>query len=150
MRQERRQRDEEGMRQAVTTPSIEAGHEGAPDVEPTTQLIREALDETRELVRLEVALAREEIRAELTQAKGAAVALSGAMALAIASFTMFMVAIALAFDLGWLAALVIGLVLSCISGALVLAGYRAIPRHPMVDTKDRIASDLKQLKERIA
>jgi hypothetical protein len=118
--------------------------------EPTVQLIRDALDEGRELVRLEIALAREEVTTELRQARASAMVCGGAAVVAIASITMFMVSIALAFSAPWLAALVIGAILLCIAGALGFAAYKARPAKPMAQTKARIEADLAQLKERSA
>jgi hypothetical protein len=118
--------------------------------EPTAELIREALDETRDLVRLEIALAREELKAEIAHAKLAGVALGSASAAAISAITMFMVAIALAFGRSWLAALIIGGILLCMSAAMGFAGWVALPKKPLVETRERIESDLRQLKERVA
>jgi hypothetical protein len=77
-----------------------------PREEPAAQLIREALDEMRNLVRLEVALAREEAQSELARAKASAIALAAAAVLAISAFSLFMVAIAASFGSIWLAALI--------------------------------------------
>jgi hypothetical protein len=129
------------------TPRREEHH---VEAEPTAELVREALDDTRELVRLEVALAREELRGELTRAKAAALALGTAGVLGVSAFTMFVVAAAVAFSLSWLAALILGVVLLVTAVAIGFAGYKAMPRKPLGATKDRIQSDLKQLKERIA
>ncbi len=134
---------EETTKQVVTTEVVERD-------EPTADLIREALDETRDLVRLEVALAREELKAELTQAKTGGFALGSAAAAGIAAFTMFMVTIALAFAIKWLAALIIGGVLLAMAGALALGGWKLMPKEPLGETRERIGSDLKQLKERVA
>ncbi len=118
--------------------------------QPTAELIREALDETRELVRLEVALAREEITAELRQAKAGGVAAGAAIATGLAGFTMFMVTIALAFSMKWFAALIIGGILVCMAGACAYGAWKLLPTRPMGDTRERLQSDLRQLKERIA
>jgi hypothetical protein len=108
------------------------------------------MDETRELVRLEVALAREELKEELAFAKVAGVALGGAGAMAIASFTMFMVTIAQAFSWHWLAALIIAAILLCLSGTMALFGWTLLPKKPMNQTRERLESDLRQLRERVA
>jgi hypothetical protein len=118
--------------------------------EPTAVLIREALDETRDLVRLEIALAREELKAEMAHAKLGGVSLGSAAAAAVSSFTMFMVAIALAFHRSWLAALIIGGILLFMSVAMGFAGWVSLPKKPLAETRERIESDLKQLKERVA
>ncbi len=118
--------------------------------ESTVQLIRDALDEGRELVRLEIALAREEVTTELRQARASAIVCGGAAVAAVASITMFMAAIALAFSVPWFAALVIGATLLCIAGALGFAAYKALPTKPMAQTKARIEADFARLKEKSA
>jgi hypothetical protein len=118
--------------------------------EPTGQLVREALDQTRELVRLEIALARNEVATELAEAKTGVIALGVAAAAALSSFTLLMVALALSFSVSWLAALSLAIVLLLLAGALGFAGYKILPTRLMAQTKDRIEADLTQLKERIA
>jgi peptidoglycan/LPS O-acetylase OafA/YrhL len=113
------------------------------------QLVREALDQSRELVRLEVLLARNEIESELSRAKASAIALSSAGVAAIASFTVFMVAIALAFSLKWLGAVIIAAALLLVAGALGLTGRKLLPRKPLPETTKRIGAELNQLKERV-
>jgi hypothetical protein len=148
---ERGEHQQEGAMTDETLPRVEARVEGRRvEAEPTAELVREALDDTRELVRLEVALAREELTAEITRAKAGAIALGTAGALAVSAFTMFMVAIAVAFDLPWLAALLVGVILLATSAAIGYGGYRAMPRKPLGETRERLEADLKQLKERIA
>jgi hypothetical protein len=135
---------------AMTDEAMQRAEELPLDAQPTADLVREALDETRELVRLEVALAREELTAEITRAKAGAIALGTAGALAVSGFTMFMVTIALAFSLSWLAALLIGVILLAMAGAVGYGGYKAMPRKPLGETRERLGANLKQLKERIA
>jgi protein-S-isoprenylcysteine O-methyltransferase Ste14 len=116
----------------------------------TANLMREAFDEARELTRLEVALARQEFTTELRQARSSAIAFGASAGVLVASVTMFLVAVALAFSLAWAAAVVIAALLLCIGGVLGLVGYRSLPTEPMAKTKERIERDLKQLKERRA
>lgn len=120
------------------------------EAEPTAGLVREALDQVGELVRLEAALARQEVRDELSRAKAAAVALGAAGALAVSGWTMFMVTIALAFKWSWLAALILGGILTFLAAAMALGGWSALPGRPLAQTRERIGADVKQLKERIA
>src|SRR5262249_13042181 len=120
------------------------------EVEPTAELVREALDETRELVRLEVALAREELTAEISRAKAAIAFLASAGALVVSGVTLMLAAIALAFTKAWLVALVLGAILVVLAAAIGLGGWKSIPRKLLGETRERIESDLKQLKERIA
>ncbi len=118
--------------------------------EPTAELFREAVDETRELVRLEVELAKQELREELGRAKISAVAIGSGAALALSGLTMFFVTIAMAFAMEWLAALILGGILVVLAGILAFGGFKALPRKPLEETKERLETDLKQLKERVA
>jgi uncharacterized membrane protein YqjE len=122
----------------------------APRREGTGQLIREALDETRQLVQLEVALARVEMREEIGRAKSGAIALGIAAGGGIAAFTMFMVALALAFTASWLAALVVAGSLLLLAVAAGIVGWKALPKELLSATRARLKSDYRQLKERVA
>lgn len=113
-------------------------------------LVREAIAETRELVRLEVALAREEIKTEMTRAKAGAIAMAVAATAAVCGLTLCLVAIAAAFSVIWLAALVLGAILLLGAGAAALLGWKAVPKRLMGSTRERLQTDVKQLKERIA
>ncbi len=119
--------------------------------ERTAELFREAIDETRELARLEVELAKEELLSELQQAKAGGIAIGVGAGAALSGVTLCFVAIAMAFRMEWLAALVIGGLLLALAALLVLGGYKALPRRPLLgETKERVQTDLKQLKERVA
>jgi hypothetical protein len=118
--------------------------------DPTVELALEALREMRELITLEIALAREELRAELGRARVAAVAFGIAAGAATTAFTMFLVTIATALAPTWLAALVMGAGLLVTAGVLGYVGFRALPRRPLAETRERLESDVKRLRERIA
>jgi hypothetical protein len=119
--------------------------------ERTAELFREAIEETRELARLEVELAKEELWTELRSAKVGGIAMGAGAGAAVSGVTMCFVAIAMAFHREWLAALIIGGILVVLAAALVLGGYASLPRRPFLgETKERIETDLKQLKERVA
>lgn len=127
-----------------------ASAQPSDDTETATELVREAIDETRHLVALEVALAREEIKAEIAHAKVGAMTLAGASAVGLSGCTLCLVALAAAFSTLWLAALVLGAILLLCAGAAAFLGWRAIPKRPMSGTRERLESNVKQLKERIA
>jgi hypothetical protein len=120
------------------------------EAEPTADLVREALDETRELVRLEVALARQELTAELSRAKAAVASFAAAGVLGVCGLTLMLAAIPLAFKTAWLVALVLGAILAVLACAIALGTWMSVPRKLLGETRQRIESDLKQLKERIA
>jgi hypothetical protein len=141
-----------GAIQAPPAPEVPGADvdERSEDEQPTAALVREAIRETRELARLETALATEDLKSELLRAKNAGIALGASAALAISGFTMLCVALALAFKVAWLVALVVGGVLLLVGGVAALGGWRALPRDPLGRTKERIGSDLKGLRERLA
>jgi hypothetical protein len=112
--------------------------------------VREALDETRELVRLEVALARQELTAELSRAKASVASFAAAGVLGVCGLTLMLAAIPLAFRMAWLVALVLGAILAVVACAIALGSWMGRPRKLLGETRERIQSDLKQLKERIA
>ncbi len=117
---------------------------------PVGELIRDALGDTRELVRLEVALAREDLKSELAAAKVMAVAMGAASAAAIVGVTLLLVALVLGLGLGWLGAAVIGGALVILSVTLALVGSSAMPKNLFGRTAGRLRDDVEQLRERIA
>lgn len=122
----------------------------APYEPPVADLIRDVLGDTGELVRIEVALARDEVRREVTAARTGAIALGAAAAASVAAITMFAVAIVLRFELGWVGALVAGAILLGAALVLGLVGWKALPTSPMGETKGRLQQNVERLKERIA
>lgn len=116
----------------------------------TAELVREALEETRALVRLELALAREELRSELSRAKVGAVTLGAAAAAGVCALSLLLVSIAAAFAVEWLAALVLGGIMLALSAALAVGGWKSVPKQALPETRERIESDLKQIEERTA
>jgi uncharacterized membrane protein YqjE len=125
-----------------------------PPIDPhaaatTPQLLREAIDESKALVKLEIALAKDEVREEMAQAKTAAIAAGASVGLAILGVGMLLVALALAIFPGPWPAFVIGLVLLAAAAGSALAGYTRVPKKPMDRTKQRLEADVKILKERV-
>jgi len=114
--------------------------------QPTGELLREGLDATQELVRIEVALGREELGSELTQARTSGIVLGVAAALVVTAVTMFLVTLAAAFETMWLASLVIGGLALSLAAALGYVGWRALPGRPLTETKARLGSALQQLR----
>jgi hypothetical protein len=115
-----------------------------------SDLIREALGDTRELVRIEIALAREDLRSEVRSAKVSAGALGAAAALFLSAFALGMVAIVLGTGGGWVAALVLAGILLAAAAVFGLVGWRAVPSSPFGQTRDRLQSSVELLRERAA
>lgn len=116
----------------------------------TADLVRGAMDEAQELVRLEVALAKEELRAELKHAQRAAISLGVALAATILVLCLLSVALLLAVGGTVVAALLIALVFLVIGGAAALLGYGLLPKSPLERTRHRLGTDVNHLKEHIA
>jgi VIT1/CCC1 family predicted Fe2+/Mn2+ transporter len=113
----------------------------------TTDLVRTAIDDTRTLVRAEVALARDEIRREIREAKASGIALGSAAVLAIVALALLLTALALVIHLGALSVFIVGLVLLATAAIAGWVGYRALPRQPMDETRHRVARDVTALTE---
>lgn len=120
-----------------------------PDVS-TADLVKEAIDEARELMKLEVSLARDEVKKEVSGLKTAAVLLGSAAGIALVGLALVLVAAGLFIYPGPVAVLVIGAVLLVAAGVAGLVGYKAVPRTPLADTRRRLETDVKMLKERTA
>ena len=117
---------------------------------PVTELIREVLGDTRELVRIEVALARDELGHEVASARTSAIAIGIAAVAFIAAFAVFMLAIVLALKAGWVGALVVGGILLAAAISLGFVGWSALPTKPLAQTKGRLQANVERLKERMA
>ena len=120
-----------------------------PESEPTTALVREALSDVREVVRLEVALARREFATELAGAKAAAIALGTASATALIALTLLLVAVVLALPVPWIAALALSAVLLAVAIGLGVVGWRTLPKKPLQKTRNRIETDIAETKGRL-
>ena len=117
---------------------------------PTVDLVKEAILDTRELVQTEIALAKNEMREEIRQAKLAAFALGTAAGAALIGIILIIVAIALAINVGPLPALLIGLGFLVIAAIALVIGYNRVPKDPMLRTRARVETDVRILKEHLA
>lgn len=115
----------------------------------TTTLVKEAMDEAKELVRVEVQLAKDEVRAEVKKAEGAAIGFGVAAACSLSCLTMLAVALVLALGGTAVAALIVagGFLVMCAVAAFV--GYSLVPKKPLDDTRKRLETDVQQLKEHV-
>lgn len=117
---------------------------------PTSELIRQALDETKELVRLEVKLAREEVRDDVLQLKQVAIFGGIALVAAIVGLSTLVTALVLAVGGTALAALIVGGVLLVLTAVLAAVAYARLPKVPLGRTRARIESDIVEIKEHLA
>jgi uncharacterized membrane protein len=116
----------------------------------TAELFKEAMDEARQLVRLEVALAKEEVKHELVSAKRAAVAFGVAAAASLVVLALLAMALVLALGGTAVTALLVALAFLVVAGGAAYAGYSMLPKQPMEQTRRRLQTDLNQLKEHVA
>ena len=115
----------------------------------TTALVKEALDEAKELVRVEVQLARDEVKTEVKQAEGAAIGFGVAAACSMLFLSMLAVALVLALGGTALAALIVAGGFLVVCGVSAFVGYSLIPKKPLDGTRKRLESDVHQLKEHV-
>lgn len=132
---------------AIVQPPLETR---ALEEASTRVLVKEALDEAKELVKLEVALAKTEMTRELEQAKKAAIFFGVTVVFGAMALCLFAVALVLA--LGG-TAIVAVLVAAGFLGIGIMAagvGYFMLPTRPFEHTRRRLETDLNQLKEHLA
>jgi hypothetical protein len=116
----------------------------------TTDLIREAIDDARQLVRVEVALASDEGKRELREAKTSLIGFGAGTVLAIVSLAMFAVALAQAISPSPWSAFIIACVLLALAAIAGAVGYQLLPTRPFEHTRRRLQLDARALRERHA
>ncbi len=113
-------------------------------------LVKDALKDAQELMKIEVALAKNEAQQDINKLKGSAIAFGIAAVGAILMLAMLLMAAALALG-GAVPALIMAGVLLVWSGTAAYVGYRLIPREaPLQDTKNHAQTQANILKERVA
>jgi uncharacterized membrane protein YqjE len=133
----------------VVTSSNQRSTGRALDAVPTSELMRDVLTETRELVRLEARLARDELEWDLLQLKSAAIFGGVALLLAVLALSTLLVAVILALGGAATVAFVVSAVLLLGGSALAFVAYQRAPKPPLVRTRDRLKRDVTQVKEHI-
>jgi uncharacterized membrane protein YqjE len=119
------------------------------DSVPTTELMRQIMDETQELVRIEARLARDELQGDLLQLRSAAI--FGGLALLLGVLTLSTLVVALILAVGGAASVAFVVAAALLLGAsgLAFVAYQRVPKPPLARTRARIESDVTQLKEHI-
>lgn len=122
----------------------------ALDEPSTASLVREALDEVKELARVEIELARSDVELELARAKRAAIGIG--IALAAGVLVLSLLALALVLALGGTAtiALAIAGASFMLGGLAAVLGYSTLPKRPLERTREHLKREVGQLKERVA
>lgn len=116
----------------------------------TLDLLKRALRDGRELVQLEVALAKRELRDDLGAVTRGVVAFAVALVFMVASISLLTLALVL--GVGSSVPLALGLgggafVLALVSGGL---GYSLLPHRPLERSRRHLTDDVEQFKEHLA
>ena len=118
----------------------------------TGELVGRLAEESKQLVKKEVDLAKAELRTELkSEAKLAA----GFVAAGFAAFLALQILLAAAVlglaeaMPGWAAALVVGLALLVIGGVAALVGWRSRVQHPLSKTRKTLKEDAQWVQQRM-
>ena len=126
-------------------PTMNTG-ETRPDL-PTSALVRDAIDGARELITSEVALAKNELRSELSGLKTAVLSFVAAGIAATLGVSMLLIAFAIAIFPQPIAALIAGIALLAVAGVISAVGWVSLPRKALKETSERIETDVHILKE---
>jgi hypothetical protein len=110
-----------------------------------TDLVKEVVEDARELVKIELALARRELQAELLQAHTAAIALAVGTIASSVGLSMIIVAIALATGAPAPVAAVVGVVLLVGAAIAIKVGQSALPKSLLRATARRLEDDVRGL-----
>jgi len=113
------------------------------------ELVTGALAETRELVRLEIELAKNEIEDEIVHVKRAAVLGGAAIAIVLLALPVLVVALILALGGGASALGAVGGVLLALGVVLGLMAKGALPSRILEKTRNRLRASVEELKEHV-
>jgi hypothetical protein len=123
---------------------------GPTSAAPTHELVRETLEQTRELVRIEFALARDELEGDLERAKRGGVWAGVGVVFASAMLAALVLALVLALGGTAGVALAIASALAVLAGAAGAVSVHTFPRAPLQRTRARLETEFNQLKEHVA
>jgi len=114
----------------------------------TAQLLEQGLAQAKDLVRLEVTLAKDEALTELRALHSSYVAFTVCAACAVVATSALVASIIVA------TTFVVGLVASAVTlvgaASFGYAGYKRLPLHPMEKTRRRLVNDAHDIRERLA
>jgi uncharacterized membrane protein YqjE len=117
---------------------------------PTTgELVKQVLVEARELVTLEVRIAKAELREELERTTRAAIAFGIAFGFVVLALAAFVVAVILAFGGTVVAALLVGAALSVLGAVAVGVAVASVPKSVLDRTRAQVKQDAAVLREHV-
>ena len=121
-----------------------------PESISTSELLKQTIEEARELVKLEVGIAREELKQDLREAKRAAIAGALALGMAVLVLDALVVAIILALGGTASAALAVAAALAALTALSVAFAYTAAPKSLLGKTRQHLKEDANEIKEHMA
>jgi hypothetical protein len=124
-------------------------HEPSDDA-PTGELIKQAIEDARELVRIEVGLVKAEAKSELKAASHAAIAAGVALVALFFCLSTAVLALVLALGAKVAIALVVAGIFLFVACVAALAAWRLLPVKAFDDTRRRIEGEIRELKEHMA
>lgn len=116
----------------------------------TGELLKQAIEEARALLKAEIGLARDEAMREIAAVKRGAIAIAAAVIAALLGLSTLLLAAVLAIGPRPLTAIIMGAGLLVVASVAGLIGYNLIPNKPLEHTQERLQEDAQVLKERIA
>lgn len=124
---------------------------GSPSASaPTHELVRDTLEQTRELIRIEFALARDELNDDLKKAKRGGVWAGVGVVFASGMLAALILALVLALGGTAVAALAVAGGCAVLTAACGTIAFQTLPRAPLQRTRARLESEVNQLKEHVA
>jgi len=120
-----------------------------PETISTADLVKQTLAEAHELVRLEVRIAREELKEDLAEARRAAIA--GLLAVVLGELALGALVVALILAVGGTpgAALVVAVGLAALTTASAALAYTMVPKLVLGKTRRHLEADAAELKEHL-
>jgi hypothetical protein len=125
-------------------------YESAISKTATSDALRETIEDARELVRIELQLAKNDLFAELRRGRTAAIGFGVCVVALLVVLDLFALALVLA--LGATAAVTLGVagIFLIVAAGGAAFGYARIPKKPLGPTRDRLRDELEELKEHVA
>ncbi|HEX2735884.1 MAG TPA: phage holin family protein [Polyangiaceae bacterium] len=115
----------------------------------TMELVKATVAEARELVQLELGIAREELKAEMQRVKRAAIIAGLATGSVFLAFASLLIALILVLGATLQAALLVALGFAVIGSALGACAYRFVPKTVLPRARHHLQNDFNELKEHI-
>jgi uncharacterized membrane protein YqjE len=115
----------------------------------TSELVAGALNEARELAKLEVRIAVAELKEELVQAKRAAIAAGVGAAAGVLALAALLIALVLALGGTVVVALILAGALAVIAAVSFGLAYASAPKSVLKHTRGQLKDDFSSLKEHV-